>query len=334
MLAAQQRTNKVLEVEDLKTYFFTREGIVKAVDGISFSLERGELMGLVGESGSGKTVTALSLMRLIPDPPGKITSGKIIFDDKDIVTLTPREVRHLRGNRISMIFQDPMTSLNPVLTIGRQISEVLELHRGLSRKEAREQSIELLELVGIPQASRRVNDYPFQFSGGMRQRVMIAISLSCNPEVLLADEPTTALDVTIQAQILDLLKNLAGELESSVILITHDLGVVARLCQKIMIMYGGYIMESAPTDELFGYPRHPYTWGLLASLPRLDRPRREALTPIKGLPPDLINPPSVCLFWPRCPYQRSVCQEARPPLTEIAPEHLVSCWATVKGGWA
>src|SRR5256886_2875199 len=326
----------LLEVNDLKTQFFTRDGVVRAVDGVSFFLDQGETLGIVGESGCGKSVTALSLMRLIPQPPGKIVNGQIIFDGQDILKMDDDDVRGIRGNNIAMIFQDPMTSLNPVLTISRQISEALELHLKLDKSEARKRTIELLELVGIPSAKKRADDYPHQFSGGMRQRVMIAMALSCNPKLILADEPTTALDVTIQAQILDLLKNLAREFRTAFILITHDLGVVAGMTQRIHVMYGGKIVEKADTAELFANPKMPYTWGLLRSIPRLDERRKAKLVPIEGLPPDLIAPPPGCRFEPRCQYRRDVCREKEPELISIPnakSDHEARCCATQEGGW-
>jgi len=326
----------LLEVNDLHTYFYTRDGVVRAVDGITFELAAGETLGLVGESGCGKTVTALSLMRLIPQPPGKITEGQIIFDGQDVLKMDDDEVRGIRGNNVAMIFQDPMTSLNPVLTISRQVSEALELHLKMDRSEARKRTVELLDLVGIPSAKKRLDDYPHQFSGGMRQRVMIAMALSCNPKLILADEPTTALDVTIQAQILDLLKNLAREFRTAFILITHDLGVVAGMTQRIHVMYAGRIVEKADTGELFANPKHPYTWGLLRSIPRLDEQRKQRLVPIEGLPPDLIAPPPGCKFEPRCAYRRDVCREKEPPLERVPnakPDHEARCWGTQEGGW-
>jgi len=327
---------QLLEVKDLKTQFFTRDGVVRAVDGVSFELEAGETLGLVGESGCGKSVTALSLMRLIPQPPGRIVQGSIIFDGQDVLKMDDDEVRGIRGNNIAMIFQDPMTSLNPVLTISRQISEALELHLKMDKSEARKRTVELLDLVGIPGAKKRLDDYPHQFSGGMRQRVMIAMALSCNPKLILADEPTTALDVTIQAQILDLLKNLAREFRTAFILITHDLGVVAGMTQRIHVMYGGKIVEKADTTELFANPKMPYTWGLLRSIPRLDEKRKGKLLPIEGLPPDLIAPPPGCRFEPRCQYRRDVCKEKEPELRHIPnakPDHEARCWGTQEGGW-
>src|SRR5438445_11522784 len=304
----------LLEVDQLKTQFFTRDGVVRAVDGVSFHLEQGETLGLVGESGCGKSVTALSLMRLIPQPPGKIVKGSILFDGQDILKMDDDDVRGIRGNNIAMIFQDPMTSLNPVLTISRQISEALELHMKMDKSEARKRTIELLELVGIPSAKKRVDDYPHQFSGGMRQRVMIAMALSCKPKLILADEPTTALDETIQAQILELLKGLAKEFRTAFILITHDLGVVAGMTQRIHVMYAGEILEKADTGELFANPKMPYTWGLLRSIPRLDELRKSKLLPIEGLPPDLIAAPPGCKFEPPCQYRRDICREKEPEL--------------------
>src|SRR5205814_595489 len=326
----------LLEVKDLKTQFFTRDGVVHAVDGVSFELAAGETLGIVGESGCGKSVTALSLMRLIPQPPGKIVAGSIIFDGQDILKMDDDDVRAIRGNNIAMIFQDPMTSLNPVLTISRQISEAPELHLKMDKSGAKKRTIELLELVNIPSAKKRADDYPHQFSGGMRQRVMIAMALSCNPKLILADEPTTALDVTIQAQILDLLKNLAREFRTAFILITHDLGVVAGMTQRIHVMYGGKIVEKADTAELFANPKMPYTWGLLRSIPRLDEHRKAKLVPIEGLPPDLIAPPPGCRFEPRCQYRRDVCKEKEPELKRIPnakPDHEARCWGTQEGGW-
>ena len=327
---------QLLAVNDLHTQFFTRDGVVHAVDGVSFELAAGETLGLVGESGCGKSVTALSLMRLIPQPPGRITQGAIIFDGQDVLKMDDDDVRGIRGNNIAMIFQDPMTSLNPVLTISRQISEALELHLKMDKSEARKRTIELLDLVGIPSAKKRVDDYPHQFSGGMRQRVMIAMALSCNPKLILADEPTTALDVTIQAQILDLLKNLAREFRTAFILITHDLGVVAGMTQRIHVMYAGVIVEKADTGELFSNPKMPYTWGLLRSIPRLDEHRKAKLLPIEGLPPDLIAPPPGCRFEPRCQYRHDICKEKEPELKRVPnakPDHEARCWGTQEGGW-
>jgi oligopeptide transport system ATP-binding protein len=315
----------LLQVNGLKTQFFTQDGVVKAVDGVSFDLQEGATLGIVGESGCGKSVTALSIMRLIPQPPGKIVAGEVIFDGEDLLKADEDEIRHVRGAKIAMIFQDPMTSLNPVLTIGRQIAESLELHLKLKRSEALKRSAELLKKVGIPSAEQRLNDYPHQFSGGMRQRVMIAMAISCNPRLLLADEPPTALDVTIQAQILDLIKQLSADLGTSVVIITHDMGVVAGLAQDIIVMYAGVIVEMANARELFGNPQHPYTMGLLQSVPRLDEVRKEKLIPIEGLPPDLIDPPKGCPFAPRCRYVQDKCAE-RPPLRPVAENHYSLCW--------
>ena len=321
----------LLEVSDLRTQFFTQDGVVKAVNGVSFTLNEGEALGLVGESGCGKSVSALSLMRLIPQPPGRIVSGQVMFDGRDLLKLKADDMRKVRGNDVAMIFQDPMTSLNPVLTIGRQIGEALELHKGMDRSASRKRTIELLELVGIPAARSRVDDYPHQFSGGMRQRVMIAMALSCEPRLLIADEPTTALDVTIQAQILDLIKRLRKDLGMAIIMITHDLGVVAGIADRINVMYAGYIVETGTVDEIFHNPRHPYTLGLLKSIPRLDEPRKEQLVPIEGLPPDLVDPPPGCAFQPRCPYALERCLTEKPSLEPVVPGHRIACWVDVTG---
>ncbi len=315
----------LLEVRDLKTQFFTQDGVVKAVDGVSFHVNRGETLGIVGESGCGKSVTSLSIMRLIPSPPGKIAEGQILFDGEDLLGMSEEEMRHIRGNRIAMIFQDPMTSLNPVLTVGRQITEALELHMKLSKREATNRAAELLDMVGIPSASKRLDNYPHQFSGGMRQRVMIAMALSCNPELLIADEPTTALDVTIQAQILELINRLREELETAVILITHDLGVVAGMTDRVTVMYAGKVVEEGPTKEIFSNPRMPYTIGLLRSIPRLDEDRGRKLTPIRGLPPSLIDLPQICPFSPRCDYVQERCLTTVPPLRSVGPDHRAAC---------
>ncbi len=295
----------VLEVRDLKTQFFTRDGVVKAVDGVSFAVHRGEAVGLVGESGCGKSMTSLSVMRLIPQPPGKIVAGEVLLHDEgtaqDLLKLDESEMQHIRGRLLSMIFQDPMTSLNPVLTIGFQLTEPLKIHFNMSEDDARKRAVELLQQVGIPAAAERLNDYPHQFSGGMRQRVMVAIALACNPKMLIADEPTTALDVTVQAQLLDLIKELNRETGTAVLIITHDLGVVADLCDRVMVMYAGQIIESGTGDEIFDHPQHPYTVGLMQSVPRLGPTVRDPLVPIEGMPPDLIAPPAGCRFRPRCP---------------------------------
>jgi oligopeptide/dipeptide ABC transporter ATP-binding protein len=329
----------LLEVRDLQTYFFTRDGVVRAVDGVSLELSEGETLGLVGESGCGKSMTAMSLMRLIPSPPGRIVAGQVIFDGQDLVTMDIARLRRIRGHQIAMIFQDPMTSLNPVVTVGRQIGEVLQLHLKLGRKEARARAIELLRLVGIASPQARVDDYPHQFSGGMRQRVMIAMALSCHPKLILADEVTTALDVTIQAQILELLKQRARESNTAFILITHDLGIVAGMTQRVHVMYAGQIVEKADTAEVFENPKMPYTWGLLRSIPRVDRQRAGKLTPIEGMPPDLLAPPSGCRFEPRCEYRRDICRDQSPdliPVPKSAADHEARCWGTQDvpgGGW-
>jgi oligopeptide transport system ATP-binding protein len=306
------RDGNILEVKDLKTYFFTEDGTVKAVDGITFDLKRGETLGIVGESGSGKSVTNLSLIRLIPDPPGRIVSGEIIFDGLDVMALPTEEVRRIRGKRISMIFQDPMTSLNPFMRISKQLMELTRLHLGYNKSQAYEHAVKMLEMVGIPDARARVDSYPHEFSGGMRQRVMIAMALSCEPELLIADEPTTALDVTIQAQILELIKKLKQETGTSVILITHDLGVVAGMTDHIIVMYAGKVFEQAPTTELFSCPGNPYTKGLLRSVPD-PTSEQGALYQIPGLPPDVAHLPPGCPFAPRCERAEEICTREFPP---------------------
>ena len=316
----------LIEVRNLQTQFFTQDGIVHAVNGINYEVAEGETVAIVGESGSGKSVGVMSLIRLIPEPPGKIVNGEVEFDGQDLLQLNEEELRQIRGNRIAMIFQDPMTSLNPVLTIGRQITEALELHLNMNREESRSRAIELLELVGIPDAGARLDDYPHQFSGGMRQRVMIAMGLSCNPQLLIADEPTTALDVTIQAQIVDLVTRLQSELGMAIIWITHDLGVVAGLADRVLVMYAGFIVEEGPVDVIYGQPRHPYTLGLLRSIPRLDLGRQKRLIPIEGLPPDLLDPPQSCPFAPRCPFVIDKCLEENPPLMAIDSVRKSACW--------
>jgi oligopeptide transport system ATP-binding protein len=315
----------LLEVRNLQTHFHTQDGVVKAVDGVSFHVERGETLGIVGESGCGKSVTSLSIMRLIPNPPGKIAGGQILFDGEDLLQMSEEEMRAIRGNRIAMIFQDPMTSLNPVLTVGRQITESLELHMKLSKREAVSRAAELLGMVGIPSPSKRLDNYPHQFSGGMRQRVMIAMALSCNPELLIADEPTTALDVTIQAQILELINRLKDELDTAVIMITHDLGVVAGMTDRVTVMYAGKVVEEGYTKEIFANPRMPYTIGLLRSIPRLDEERGRKLNPIRGLPPNLIDLPPICPFSPRCDYVQERCLTQVPDLRAVAADHRAAC---------
>lgn len=319
-------TKTILEVKDLKTYFRTDAGIVKAVDGVSFTLEKGETLGIVGESGSGKSVTNMSIMRLIPTPPGKIVGGEILLDGEDILNMNEKELGTIRGNRISMIFQDPMTALNPYLKISTQLIETIRLHQGLDKKEGRKKAIEMLKLVGIPAAERRIDAYPHQFSGGMRQRVMIAIALSCNPEVLIADEPTTALDVTIQAQILDLINDLSSRLDTAVIMITHDLGVVAGMCDNVCVMYAGRIVERASVDDLFEAPKHPYTMGLIQSIPRLDQKTSDRLYSIDGQPPNVIDLPECCPFHPRCEKAMDICSSKYPPVVELEGKRTVACW--------
>ncbi|HEY7783387.1 MAG TPA: ABC transporter ATP-binding protein [Pyrinomonadaceae bacterium] len=314
----------LLEIHDLRTYFDTEDGTVKAVDGISFDLKRGETLGIVGESGSGKSVTNLSIIRLIPDPPGRIVSGEVIFDGQDLLLLPPEEVRKIRGRRIAMIFQDPMTSLNPFMKISRQLMEMTQLHLGHSKKQAYEHAIQMLETVGIPDARTRADSYPHEFSGGMRQRVMIAMALSCHPELLIADEPTTALDVTIQAQILELIKKLKRETGTSVILITHDLGVVAGMTDHLIVMYAGKVFEQAPTQELFAKSGNPYTKGLLRSVPDPTNEQGQ-LYQIPGLPPDVAHLPDGCPFNPRCYRAEEVCRREFPPLVQINAQHYSLC---------
>ncbi len=316
----------LLDVRNLKTEFHTQDGVVHAVNGVSFSVEEGETLGLVGESGCGKSVSMLSVMRLIPIPPGKIASGEVVFQGQDLLKLNNEEMRQIRGNKIAMVFQDPMTSLNPVLTIGTQITEALELHLGMTHEQARKRAAELLTMVNIPEAETHLDDYPHQFSGGMRQRVMIAMGLSCSPQLLIADEPTTALDVTIQAQIIDIVKRLKREMGMAIIWITHDLGVIAGLADRINVMYAGYVVETAPNREIFANPLHPYTLGLLGSIPRLDEARKEKLTPIEGLPPDLIGMPAGCPFYDRCRFRTQKCLEENPPLMSVGVRHWSACW--------
>jgi oligopeptide transport system ATP-binding protein len=329
----RRKQDKLLEVRGLSTHFFTPEGVVRAVDDVSFDVGFGETLGLVGESGCGKSVSALSIARLVPDPPGKIVSGEILFDGVDLTKLDDERMRALRGKEIGFIFQDPLTSLNPTLTIGYQIAESIREHMGLSQKAALDRVAELLSKVGIPRPKDRLKDYPFQFSGGMRQRVMIAIALACDPKLILADEPTTALDVTIQAQILELIDALANEFHTSVLLITHDLGIAAGMCERINVMYAGRIVESGTVDQIFENPRMPYTWGLLDSLPRLDDVRGARLRTIEGMPPLLIDVPDACRFAPRCAYVQEVCTIDEPELTVRSDGHVARCHATDAGGW-
>jgi len=316
----------LLEVRNLQTYFYTSLGVVRAVDGVSFDVRAGETVALVGESGCGKTMSALSIMRLVPKPQGSIVGGEIIFAGRDLLTLKDEEMRRIRGAEIAMIFQEPMSSLNPVLTIGRQITETLEAHSAVSKEEARDRALELLRLVGIPDPVQRLSEYPHQFSGGMRQRVMIAIALSCKPKLILADEPTTALDVTIQAQILELVRDLTQKFGVALMIITHNLGVVARYADRVNVMYAGKIIESAGAREIYENPRHPYTLGLLRSVPRLDQPRKAKLDPIEGQPPDLWNLPQGCSFLPRCRFAVGKCGQEVPPLREAGNSHRSACW--------
>ena len=321
----------ILEIKNLKTYFYTYEGIAKAVDGVSYRLTNGEPLGVVGESGCGKSVTALSILRLVPDPPGRIVGGEILFKGENLLDFTEDRMRKVRGNRISMIFQEPMTSLNPVFTVGNQIQETLRLHQGLSKTDALEKSVEMLKLVNIPSPEKAVGQHPHELSGGMRQRVMIAMALACNPEILIADEPTTALDVTIQAQILDLMNRLKEELGMAIILITHNLGVVAETTKRVIVMYAGKIVEEAETKTLFGNPQHPYTMGLLQSIPILgDKMRRGKvrLNEIPGVVPSLYELPSGCKFSTRCPSVMEICREKEPELKETEKSHFSSCWLT------
>ncbi|MFK7695227.1 ABC transporter ATP-binding protein [Paenibacillus sp. HJGM_3] len=314
----------LLDVQDLKTSFFTRAGEVQAVRGVSFRIAKGEVVGIVGESGSGKSITAKSILSLLP-PPGRVLGGRVLFDGEDLLSKPEKELRRIRGNRIAMIFQDPMTSLNPVRTIGGQLTEVLVRHRKLSQRQAEARAVELLRLVGISSPEARMKQYPHEFSGGMRQRVVIAMALSCEPELLIADEPTTALDVTIQAQILELMKELQQKTETAILLITHDLGVVAQICTRVVVMYGGLVMEEGPVDDIFYNPKHPYTHGLLRSLPRVHKGSRERLVPIEGTPPDLLHPPTGCPFAGRCPHTMDICSE-RPPYFDAGPDHRSLCW--------
>jgi oligopeptide transport system ATP-binding protein len=316
----------ILQVKDLKTYFLVDEGLVKAVDGVNFDLHTGETLGIVGESGSGKSVTNLSIINLIPSPPGKIAGGEVLFHDKDLLKMSDSEIRHIRGNKISMIFQDPMTSLNPFLRISTQMVETIVLHQGLSKEEAKAKAIDMLKLAGIPAPETRIDQYPHQFSGGMRQRVMIAMSLSCNPEILIADEPTSALDVTIQAQILELMQELTRKLGTAVILITHSLGVVAGTCDTLCVMYAGRIVERGRTVDIFDDPKHPYTQGLIRSVPRLDKENAERLYSIQGQPPNVIDLPDCCPFYPRCDRAMDICRNKYPTSARFENGRAVSCW--------
>jgi peptide/nickel transport system ATP-binding protein/oligopeptide transport system ATP-binding protein len=313
----------LLKIKNLKTHFFTSAGVIRAVDGVNLDINRGEIIGLVGESASGKSVTALSIMRLVPDPPGKIVSGEIIFNNENLIEKSEEEIRKIRGGEISMSFQDPMTFLNPVFNVSDQIAEAILLHQDETKSGALEKAIKAMELVGIPAPEKRALDYPLHFSGGMRQRLLIAIALACNPKLMIADEPTTALDVVTQAKILDLMRDLRKQIDSSILLITHDLGVVAQIADKVAIMYSGKIQEFSDAKKIFSNPRHPYTKGLLNSLPALGSTDR--IIPIKGEPPDPIKPPSGCRYHPRCPYVRDICMKKEPEYTKIDKEHYVNC---------
>jgi peptide/nickel transport system ATP-binding protein len=318
---------RLLEICGLKTYFATDDGMVRAVDGVDISIDRGETVGVVGESGCGKTVTALSVLKLIAMPPGRIVDGRILWQGRDLVPLGPEEMRKIRAKEIAIVFQEPMTSLNPVYTVGDQIAEVIRLHEGLGRRAALDRAADMLRVVNIPNPQRRVHDYPHQFSGGMRQRVMIAMALSCNPKLLIADEPTTALDVTIQAQILELLAEMKSKFGMAVMLITHAMGVVAETAQRVVVMYAGKVVEEAPVGELFRAPRHPYTQGLIRSIPRIDTAsvKKTRLEAIAGVVPSLLDPPAGCRFAPRCRHVRAACTEAMPQLREVGPGHKVAC---------
>ncbi|HLG11177.1 MAG TPA: ABC transporter ATP-binding protein [Dehalococcoidia bacterium] len=324
----------LLQVKDLRTYFYTEEGLVKAVDGVTFDVQEGETLALVGESGCGKSVSALSLLKLLPIPPARIVSGEVLFEGDDLMKLNEDELRKIRGNRIAMVFQEPMTSLNPVLTIGKQLTEALELHLKLDKNAANARAVQLLEMVGVAEAGRRITDYPHQFSGGMRQRVMIAMAMACNPKLLIADEPTTALDVTIQAQVLEVMARLSKEFGTAVIIITHNLGVVARYADRVNVMYAGKIIETSTAEKVYADPRHPYTLGLLRSVPRLDLAMGEKLIPIEGLPPDLGHLPEGCSFYPRCTFRIDKCKEEYPPLALVAENHYAACWVDVTKGKA
>ncbi len=319
---------RLLSVEDLRVQFWTQRGTIHAVNGITFDIRPGETLGIVGESGCGKSVTALALLGILPRA-GRVSSGSAIFGGRDLIQLSDSDMRDIRGREIAMIFQDPMTSLNPVLTIGRQLREALETHFDMKKKEAKQRSAELLDRVGIPSANQRIRDYPHQFSGGMRQRAMIAMALACKPKLLIADEPTTALDVTIQAQILNLLRELVAEEDAALILITHDLGVVAGMCERVHVMYAGMFMETATASQLFAKPRHPYTLGLLQSIPRLDATRKTRLQPIEGAPRDMLRPPAACPFQPRCRYEVEASSQEVPPLEETERGHKVACFNPV-----
>jgi len=323
---------KILSVNDLKTHFFTREGVVHAVNGVSFDLKEGETLGVVGESGCGKSVSMLSLLRLVPQPPGKILSGSVEFENADLLKMPDADLRKIRGGKISMVFQDPMTYFNPVIKIGRQVAEPYMLHNGVKYQEAEERVIQMFEAVGIPHPKERLDDYPHQFSGGMRQRAMIAMALICSPQILIADEPTTALDVTVQAQIIEMVKKYRDSLDMSIIWITHDLGIIAGLAQRVIVMYAGYIIEESPVKDLYKNPLHPYTMGLLDSLPRLDMKKNEALNTIEGIPPVMYRETNLCPFAPRCRFVMDKCLNENPPLRRVSDDRSVACWVDTNTG--
>jgi len=322
----------ILEVKNLETNFKTDEGTIHAVNGIDFNLEEGETLGIVGESGCGKSVSMLSLLQLIPNPPGKIVGGEAKFLGHDLLSMSEDEIRHIRGAQISMIFQDPMTSFNPVLTMDSQITEPLKIHTNVSKKEAHDRAVELLTMTGIPNVEERINNYPYQFSGGMRQRAMIAMALMCSPKILIADEPTTALDVTIQAQIIDLVKQLREEISMTIIWITHDLGIIAGIAQRVLVMYAGYIVEEGSVKTIYSNPQHPYTIGLMGSLPKLTSDKKEKLVSIDGLPPVLLEKPTHCPFAPRCSFAFDRCWNEKPPLIEVGKKHKAACWVNPATG--
>ena len=326
-------SDNILEVKDLKMYFHTRDGVVKAVNGVSYDLKKNQTLGIVGESGSGKSVTAMTIMRLIQMPPGHIEGGEVLYNGQSILDLSEDEMRKIRGNKIAMIFQDPMTSLNPVYRVGRQLAEPLMIHKGMKKKEALARAVELLRLVGIPHPEERVKDYPHQFSGGMRQRVMIAMALACDPDILIADEPTTALDVTVQAQIIELMQDVQQRTGNAIIMITHDLGVVADMADNVLVMYAGKPVEYGTTEEVFKKPSHPYTWGLMGSLPRADMTEKEPLMPIHGMPPSLVDLPSGCSFHPRCPYAKDICRTEVPSTHVIEGMHTATCHFAGESGF-
>lgn len=326
-------SENILEVKDLKMYFHTRDGVVKAVNGVSYELKKNHTLGIVGESGSGKSVTAMTIMRLIQMPPGHIEGGEVLYNGENLLDLPEEAMRKIRGNKIAMIFQDPMTSLNPVYRVGRQLAEPLILHKGMKKKDALARAVELLRLVGIPHPEERVKDYPHQFSGGMRQRVMIAMALACDPDILIADEPTTALDVTIQAQIIELMQDVQKRTGNAIVMITHDLGVVADMADNVLVMYAGKPVEFGTTDEVFNRPSHPYTWGLMGSLPRADMTEKEPLEPIHGTPPSLVDLPSGCSFHPRCPYAQDICRTKVPETHVIEGKHTATCHFAGKEGF-